>query len=503
MNALDIITSMGKNISLRKKLLLVVLTASNTALLLASVAVIILDRQSAKFTMQQEMKVLSSVIAQRSSAALTFYDRQLAEENLNTLSERSTVVSACIYNNAGELFAMYSAKHAQERCVQLAPQLESGFLETGYLEKQDIILDGASIGSVYITASLDEINRRLFRFVIFVSLIFVVASFIAFVLAIKLQKIITKPIDELAEASRKIHHDRSYSVRVRKVTNDEIGQLVTAFNDMLDGIEDRDAMLVDAKKNLEEIVRERTAELRDAQNELILKDRLATLGQLTATVSHELRNPLGTIRTSVFTLSNRIKNKEDSIQHIMDRIDRNIVRCDSIITELLDYSRIRALQHQKTNLAIWLKTLLGETEIPDGISVSLELDDSIETEIDRDLFRRVMVNVIDNASQAINSVENNTAKKIIIESRINNGLIELIVTDTGPGIDPDILQRVFDPLFSTKSFGIGLGLSIVRQIMVQHGGSVDIVSELNVGTRVILTLPGELMSDSFAAKNGY
>lgn len=470
--------------------MLVILIASNTALFLASMAVIIYDRQSDKNTMQQEMKVLANVIAARSAAALTFQDTHLAEENLHAFSEKVTVLSACIYDNEKLLFAGYDGINNQYVCNQSAPEIKSGFVEDYYIERKDITLDGYNLGSLYVTVSLDDINQRLLRYIAIVSLIFVAAGVFAFVLAIKLQKIITGPIDELADVARKIHHDKSYSIRVRQVTNDEIGQLVVAFNDMLEGIEDRDLMLVDAKKNLEEIVRERTAELREAQSELIRKDRMATLGQLTATVSHELRNPLGTIRTSMFTLANRINSKDDSVKHVFERIDRNIVRCDSIITELLDYSRIRALQHQKTNLGHWIKRLLDEINLPDDISVSLNLDDSVEAEIDRDLFRRVLVNVIENAMQAIHSMDGSvSAKNIIIECRINHGRTEIIITDTGPGIKQEILPRIFEPLFSTKTFGIGLGLSIVKQIMLQHGGNVDIDSEPGIGTRVVLWLP--------------
>ncbi len=487
MSSLEFITSLGKNISLRNKLLLIILIASNTALFIASTAVIIYDRQSYKEAMQQEMKVLGNVIAQRSAAALTFQDTHLAEENLHAFVKKSTVMSACIYDGEGVFFAGYDAGHPDYICNQIEPVMESGFKADYYVEKEDILLDGSRLGSLLVTVNLDDINQRLMRHIIIVSMIFLAAGAVTLFLGIKLQRIITGPIDELAAVARQIHSDRSYSLRVKQITNDEIGQLVIAFNDMLEGIEDRDLMLVDAKKNLEEIVRKRTAELREAQNELIRKDRMATLGQLTAVVSHELRNPLGTIRTSMFTLFNRVNIKDESIKHIFDRIDRNIVRCDSIITELLDFSRIRALQHQKTSLGNWIKLVLEDLDISKDISVVLNIDDSLEVDIDRDLFRRVMINVIENAEQAVNSHDGN--KNIIVECRVNNNRTEVIITDTGPGMEKDVLPRIFEPMFSTRAYGIGLGLPIVRQIMLQHGGNVDIESEPGVGTRVVLWLP--------------
>lgn len=487
MSSLDFITSLTKNISLGNKLLLIILLASNVALFIASTAIIIYDRQTDKATMQQEMRVLGNVIAQRSVAALTFQDVHLAEENLRAFSEKSTVMNACIYASDGSIFAAYRADNVDESCNPVEPNGAVGFIDDFYIEKESIVLDGYVLGSLYVTTRLTDIDRRLMRYIFIVSLIFMATAVITFFMAIKLQKIITRPIDELAAVARKIQHDKSYSLRVEKFTNDEIGQLVDAFNDMLEGIEDRDLMLVDAKKNLEDIVRKRTAELREAQNELIRKDRMATLGQLTAVVSHELRNPLGTIRTSIFTLYNRVNSKDDSIRPIFDRINRNIVRCDSIITELLDFSRIRALQHQKTSLGEWIRRVIEELDIPKGISVSLNLDDSIEVEIDRDLFRRVLVNVIENSQQAL--MDSGTDKNIIIECRVNATRTEIIVIDTGPGIQKDIMPRIYEPMFSTKAFGIGLGLSIVRQIMLQHGGNVEIDSELGIGTRVVLWLP--------------
>jgi signal transduction histidine kinase len=272
-----------------------------------------------------------------------------------------------------------------------------------------------------------------------------------------------------------------------------VGQLMAAFNVMLDGIEQRDAALVDAKENLEEMVRGRTRELREAQNELLRSERMATLGQLTATVSHELRNPLGTIRTSVFTLANKLRDREPGLAKNIERIERNIIRCDNIITELLDFSRIRALQHEKTNLRRWIGSVIEDMDVPESINVRLELDDNIDVEIDRDLLRRVIVNLVDNACHALQEVaEEGSDSTIIIQSALNNSRTEIIVIDTGPGIPEEVLPHIFEPLYSTKSFGVGLGLPVVKQIMEQHGGGVEVASEKNVGTRVVLWLPASL-----------
>ena len=494
MSILDYISHLGKNLPIRRKLLLIVLMTMSTALLLASIAVIVYDRQSAKQTMQQEINVLTRVIAHRSTAALTFGDSQLATENLRTLAEKDSIVSACMYDNLGTLFAEYiNDDSGRYSCRDRLDESLQGYLGQSYNVQYDIRLDDAVIGRIYIRATLQDINRRLVQYIYTVLLIFLAVGVLAFLLAVKLQRVITRPIDELAQASRIISRGRDYSIRVKQTTHDEVGQLMAAFNVMLDGIEQRDAALVDSKENLEEIVRERTRELREAQNELLRTERMATLGQLTATVSHEIRNPLGTIRTSVFTLANKLKDKEPWLVRNIERIERNIIRCDNIITELLDYSRIRALHHEKTNLRSWIAAIIDDMDLPDFIILRLELSDDIDVEIDRDLLRRVIVNVVDNACHAIQEVNDEEHDStIIIQSLLNSSRTEIIVIDTGPGIPDDVLPHIFEPLYSTKSFGVGLGLPVVKQIMEQHGGGVEVASEKGVGTRVILWLPSSL-----------
>ena len=272
---------------------------------------------------------------------------------------------ACIYTDKDELFAQYNHQlYKNETCNKGSDYYRRGFHGEYYIDYHEIKLDEIVIGHIIIKASLNDINERLIRYISIIVIIFIGASILAFILAIKLQRLLTQPIEDLSEASRLISRGKDYAVRVKQTTNDEVGELVAAFNMMLGGIEERDAALVIAKDNLEEIVKERTKELREAQSELVRSERMATLGQLTATVSHELRNPLGTIRTSVFTLSNRIKDYDPKLKKNIERIERNIIRCDNIITELLDYSRIRALQHEKTNLSAWIANILEDIKIP-------------------------------------------------------------------------------------------------------------------------------------------
>lgn len=249
-------------------------------------------------------------------------------------------------------------------------------------------------------------------------------------------------------------------------------------------------------EGLEQRVEERTAELRAAQAELLRKERLATLGQLTGTVAHELRNPLGAVMSSLGVIRLKCQKAGVSldIDKSLDRADRSIKRCDGIVTELLDFARSKGLQPEPTALDAWLCELLDEQQLPEGITVIRDcgLDDTVVS-IDRDEVRRAVINVIDNACQAMTNAdgENSIAGcgVLTVATHGNGERIEIEIDDTGPGIPEDILPKIFEPLFSTKSFGFGLGLSIVRQVMEHHGGGLEIGSKQGQGTQAVLWLP--------------
>jgi len=253
-------------------------------------------------------------------------------------------------------------------------------------------------------------------------------------------------------------------------------------------------------EDLERRVEERTAELRAAQDTLLRNERLSTLGQLTATVSHELRNPLGVIRTSAFTLRGKLAGEDPRAERTLDRIERNVVRCDRIIDELLDFTRISQLEPEPTFLDAWLEETLNEQTLHSGVALRLAFDrPNIAVSFDHDRFRRAIINVFDNACQAMIGVgledadsEENT---LTVRTQEHDGRVEVIFEDTGPGIPPDVYEKIFEPLYSTKGFGVGLGLPVVKHIMEQHGGGIEIESEEGRGTRVCLWLPTSPSAD--------
>lgn len=264
---------------------------------------------------------------------------------------------------------------------------------------------------------------------------------------------------------------------------------------------DAQGRCLELKGTIQDITDRKLAEekIRSMQGELIRKERLATLGQLTATVSHEIRNPLGAMRPALYLVRKRLGDQVDEkVVKSLDMLDRNIDRCDHIIDELLDFTRITALELNETRIDTWLEMIVAEQNI--SVGICLEQDYSLGdlvSNIDSDRLRRAVINVVENACQAMLVAEQRdkviNGSVLSIKTQTDNDRIEIIVTDTGAGMPDSVKAKIFEPLFSTKSFGVGLGMPTVKQIMEQHGGGIEIDSEAGKGTSVTLWLPsGEI-----------
>ena len=224
--------------------------------------------------------------------------------------------------------------------------------------------------------------------------------------------------------------------------------------------------------------------------ELLTKERLSALGQLTATVAHELRNPLSAIRNTLPVISEMTAGKAIVLDRPLARIERSISRCDQLVTGLLNYTRPAVLNCKPTEIDAWLGSVLDEQIIPPEVMLERKFRaPECVVNLDPDRLRRVIINLIDNAAQAIvQGTVSNSGRKITVCTKVSDK-VEIIVADTGPGIAPEVLPRIFEPLFSTKNFGTGLGLPTVKQLVEQHGGTIVIESQLGQGAIVRIHLP--------------
>jgi PAS domain S-box-containing protein len=249
-------------------------------------------------------------------------------------------------------------------------------------------------------------------------------------------------------------------------------------------------------------VDERTAELRRVQEELVRNERLSALGQFTATVAHELRNPLSAIRNTAFTIAEMARAHGLKLDRPISRMERSIRRCDGLIADLLEYTRMRELTRLRLPLEAWLAEVLDEQKLQGGIVLRRDFAAAgVEIAFDPERLRRVVINLMENAAQALGELPEGDGERVVtVSTRDCAGVVRIGIADNGPGIDPEILPRVFDPLFSTKSFGTGLGLPTVKQIVEQHGGAIEIASTVGRGTCALVTLPASPPASSTVAE---
>jgi signal transduction histidine kinase len=235
---------------------------------------------------------------------------------------------------------------------------------------------------------------------------------------------------------------------------------------------------------LESEVKKRTDELENAQEKLIRSERLATIGQLAASVGHELRNPLGVLQNSLYYLTLKLNDSEDKVKKHLTTMSRELSRSDKIIAELLEYSRKREPCLHPTDLNRLMDEVLEKVAVPGEVRIARESDDLPPVAADSEQLQSVFLNLIYNGIQAM--PEGGT---LTLKTSRENGSVEVRVSDTGGGIPEENLQKIFEPLFTTKSKGIGLGLSITKNIVESHGGEMKVESELNEGATFIVRLP--------------
>jgi signal transduction histidine kinase len=236
----------------------------------------------------------------------------------------------------------------------------------------------------------------------------------------------------------------------------------------------------------------KVTELKDAQDELISRGRMEQLGQLTATIAHEMRNPLGAIRTSAFLLERQASKHSVDISGHVQRINNGVNRCDMIITQLLDYSRTKEVHSSMGLLDDWLaKTVREEAgRLPENVYVECALGlEGVQVAFDPARLQRAVINLISNAAEALSGQNGTKHPSIWVTTLKQDGHACIRITDNGPGISPENLEKIREPLFTTKSFGTGLGIPAVEQIVAQHKGKLTILSETGAGATFTIHLP--------------
>ena len=245
---------------------------------------------------------------------------------------------------------------------------------------------------------------------------------------------------------------------------------------------------------LEQRIEERTRALKYAQEQLLRQERLATLGQLAGSVGHELRNPLGVISNAVYFLKMSQPDASDKVRQYLDIIEKETRISNKIVTDLLDFTRIKSLSQEPVSIPDLVSSALMRYPAPvsdpgknqdTSISVIVDIPDNLPKAFaDPRQIEQVLGNLVVNGFQAMQ-----LGGKLTISAAIQSDMIIIEVQDTGTGILPENMGKLFEPLFTTKTAGIGLGLAVSKKLAEANGGRIEVSSEVNKGSLFRLVLP--------------
>lgn len=338
--------------------------------------------------------------------------------------------------------------------------------ETDYaVGYQTIVIDGRTLGVIAVPTlfrqaelEIELVERNVFFLSIYIAILVLVVG-----TAIVLAYTLAGPIRVLTRAAREIG-EGNLDIQVAPRSRDEIGELVEAFNEM-------------------------TAEIKESRFELAKAEREMAWKEMAKQVAHEIRNPLTPMKLSIQHLRQAFKDKVSNFDEIVQTVSQTVMEqidaLTRIASEFSQFARMpqRRFEHVKVNRVLQ-ETIDLFREVKEIEFESNFADTDPDLVADRDELRRVFINVVRNAIQAMEG-----GGTIVLSSETHDRACIIRIQDSGPGIPEPLLARVFEPNFSTKSEGMGLGLAIAKKIIEDLNGSITITSKVGVGTTIEITLP--------------
>jgi signal transduction histidine kinase/ActR/RegA family two-component response regulator len=486
-----------RDLPIRQKLLLMTLTTTATAVVLVSGGFLAWDTNRFREDAIEEMQGQAKLVAENASSAVAFADPMVATETLNTLRSRPRVVVACVYSD-DDLFAAYERQNV--RCATKVPEPTNTWSRVAMREP---VMSGTDqVGWLYVEREMSDVTARLRLGGGTVAGLLLLAVAVASLIASRMQRSIASPLLQLANTARTISTSRDYSLRAVPHSNDEVGVVVYAFNQMLDRIAERTTLLSEANSELErEVVERRRVE--EERSAALARERDANRlkDEFLATLSHELRTPLNAVLGWARVLrSARVEPATEA--RALESIERNARAQARLIEDLLEISRIVTgklrLQVRETDLAAIIDAAV---EIVQPAALAKRLHVNVEivvrpalTSGDPDRLQQIIWNLLSNAVKF-------TPHEGSISVRLEraNGY-RLTVRDTGPGIEPKFLPFVFEPFrqedgtASREHGGLGLGLAIAKQLVELHGGTIEARSSgVGSGATFEVRLPSVIM----------
>jgi signal transduction histidine kinase len=282
--------------------------------------------------------------------------------------------------------------------------------------------------------------------------------------------------------------------------SEELGELARSFNVMQARLRSAMAEINQFTQNLETKVEERTQQLQAAQKKLLHNDRLASLGQLSASVAHEINNPLSGVLNLSMLMQRMLKddgvplNRVEEFRKYLGQVTSETTRVARIVSDLLAFSRRSKPQRSEADLNRLVKGTLSLAQHKmklNNVEVEIDLHEGLAPVLcDGSQIQQVTLNLLLNAAEATQS---KAERRVTISTDGDAEAVRLTVSDNGEGISPENLNKIFDPFFTTKSEGkgVGLGLAVSYGIVQAHGGDIEVKSQPGIGTTFVVTLPLE------------
>ncbi|MDH7492450.1 MAG: ATP-binding protein [Candidatus Saccharicenans sp.] len=433
--------------------------------------------------------VMVRYISEMNLRRLVLWDLEAIDENISGLIRedlayviffdaegKPVVVSESIADNAEIINQTSCAGQVSPEDVfyQNIRLVEDGLVQEVMEIEVPVFIPGSDKkwGSVKIGLKLEDVYRRIQRTRL-VLLGFGLAAFLLTVLGANLlARRITRPIKNLVEGTRRISRG-DFSHRIPVISSDEIGVLTQSFNDMA-----------------EELLRARE-QMEEANRRLLQAEKLASLGRLSATIAHEIRNPLTSVKLNIQKLAESSVLDETEREHLAIA-QEGIDQIEKFIKELLSYTRTSSLQKDYFSLEEILEEAvkgLQSSLKEKGIQLQKNFQPGLHPAyVDAERLRQVFINVLRNAYEAVDQ-----GGEIEIGLRLNQDegrpCFEVRVSDNGCGIPEKDWENIFEPFFTTKSSGAGLGLANARRLLDQHGGTIRVVKKEGPGSCFLIRLP--------------